>query len=326
MFKAIIENTSDLVVLSTPTAEGIYLNPAGFALLGHPGASITEINLQNALPPAMIEKAMTEILPTVMQKGSWTGESAMLHADGTVIPVSQVTLLIRDARGEPVAMGTIARDIREFKRIETELRRRHAAQQETIHAMSTPIIQIWDNILTLPVVGLVDSVRAADMKDALLSIVASSHARFAIIDLTGVDTVDTATADHLLQIMRAVTLLGACGVVTGIQPGVAQILVSLGVEMGEVITLRSLREGLRYCLRRLGYQVIKPQPLLSLPRVLQHVPGELRREARGLVRRPAERSPARGRRPPRRASPARNCRPRVRRSRHGHSLGGPARR
>lgn len=126
-------------------------------------------------------------------------------------------------------------------------------------AVSTPIIQVWDDILTMPVVGLVDSVRAADMKTALLAAVSRTGAKFAIVDLTGVDIVDTATADHLLRVMRAVQLLGARCVITGIQPSVAQIIVSLGLGLPGVVTLRSLREGLRFCLRDLGYSV-RQQP------------------------------------------------------------------
>jgi PAS domain S-box-containing protein len=122
-------------------------------------------------------------------------------------------------------------------------------------AVATPIIQVWDDILTMPVVGLVDSVRAADMKTALLAAVSRTSAKFAIVDLTGVDVVDTATADHLLRVMRAVHLLGARCVITGIQPSVAQIIVSLGLALPGVVTLRSLREGLRFCLRDLGYSV-----------------------------------------------------------------------
>jgi lactate dehydrogenase-like 2-hydroxyacid dehydrogenase len=82
---------------------------------------------------------------------------------------------------------------------------------------------------------------------------------------TGVDTVDTATADHLLKVMRAVQLLGARCVITGIQPSVAQIIVGLGLDLQDVITLRSLREGLRFCLRRLGFKIQKPTVSAALP-------------------------------------------------------------
>ena len=148
----------------------------------------------------------------------------------------------------------------DYRRIEDELRQRVEAQQQAIESMSTPIIQVWDDIVTMPVVGLVDSMRAADMKNSLLETVARTRAKFAIVDLTGVDTVDTATADHLLRVMRAVGLLGARCVITGIQPSVAQIIVGLGLDMQGVTTLRSLREGLKYCMRTMGLRVTREAP------------------------------------------------------------------
>jgi anti-anti-sigma regulatory factor len=110
------------------------------------------------------------------------------------------------------------------------------------------------------------------MKNSLLETVSRTGAKFAIVDLTGVDTVDTATADHLLKVMRAVGLLGARCVITGIQPSVAQIIVALGLDMQGVITLRSLREGLKYCMRTMGLKVTrieapapKPKPVDDNP-------------------------------------------------------------
>lgn len=146
----------------------------------------------------------------------------------------------------------------EYRLAAEELRQRINDQQDAIHSMSTPIIQVWDDIVTMPVVGLVDSARAADMKSSLLEVVARTGAKFAIVDLTGVDILDTATADHLLKVMRAVGLLGARCILTGIQPSVAQIVVSLGVDMEGVVTRRSLREGLKYCMRSMGLKVTRP--------------------------------------------------------------------
>jgi PAS domain S-box-containing protein len=156
----------------------------------------------------------------------------------------------------------------EYRRVAEDLQQRIDAQQDAIHSMSTPIIQVWDDIVTMPVVGLVDSARAADMKTSLLETVARTGAKFAIVDLTGVDVLDTATADHLLKVMAAVGLLGARCILTGIQPSVAQIVVSLGVDMQGVVTLRSLREGLKFCMRKMGYRVNKEpeKPLVELAR------------------------------------------------------------
>lgn len=164
--------------------------------------------------------------------------------------------IARDVTTYHSAMEERDRAIEESQRIQGELERRQERQQEAITAMASPIIEIWDDVVVLPIVGVIDSVRATEMKEALLQSVQRTGARIAIVDMTGVDIVDTATADHIVRLMQGVKLLGAQGVITGIQPQVAQIMVSLGVEVGGVITLRSLREALRHSLRVLGYRVV----------------------------------------------------------------------
>ena len=128
-------------------------------------------------------------------------------------------------------------------------------QQEVIENLETPIIQVWDHVVTLPMVGVVDSRRAAKVTEDLLSAVSRLQARFAILDLTGVDVVDTGTASHMLNILSAVRLLGAEGIITGIRPNVAQTMVSLGLDLSRVITLATLRDGLSFAIRGLGQRL-----------------------------------------------------------------------
>lgn len=121
-------------------------------------------------------------------------------------------------------------------------------QQQAIRALSTPVIEVWDRVLTLPLIGLVDGGRAVELMDNLLQTVVRTRARFAILDMTGVEGVDTATAGHLLGLVRAIRLLGAEGIVTGIRPGIAQTIVSLGVELSGLLVRSSLREALQFCI------------------------------------------------------------------------------
>lgn len=127
-------------------------------------------------------------------------------------------------------------------------------QQAVINDLETPVIQVWDRILTLPMVGVVDSRRAARVTDDLLEQVSRTQARFAILDLTGVEVVDTATAGHVLNIVSAVRLLGAEGIITGIRPTIAQTIISLGVDLARVRTLATLRDGLAFAIRKLAEQ------------------------------------------------------------------------
>jgi rsbT co-antagonist protein RsbR len=107
---------------------------------------------------------------------------------------------------------------------------------------------VWDGVLTVPVMGGLDSQRASALMERLLGAIVDSQTRHVILDLTAVDAVDTGTADHLIRIVRAVELLGARVVVTGIRPAVAQTVVSLGMDLERIVTLRNLQEGLKACM------------------------------------------------------------------------------
>lgn len=147
------------------------------------------------------------------------------------------------------------RNITDIKQRENDLREklaRIAQQDEAIRVLSTPIIQLWDDIITLPVVGALDPERATQIMDRLLHEVSNLGARFAILDLTGVDAIDTTTADQILRITRAVSLLGARGLLCGVQPGIAQTLTELGVDMAGLLVYRNLQEALRGCLGSLS--------------------------------------------------------------------------
>ncbi len=122
-----------------------------------------------------------------------------------------------------------------------------------VKALSTPIIDVWDGILSLPIAGVVDAERATEMTERLLTRISHSGARCVIIDITGVDEVDAATAAHLLRMVRATRLLGAYTLVSGIQPSVAQAFVDLDqLVHGSLTTVRSLRDGLQICMAYLN--------------------------------------------------------------------------
>lgn len=122
------------------------------------------------------------------------------------------------------------------------------AQQAAIRALSTPIVDAWEGVLAVPLLGPVDAARALEMSEKLLRRVAESRARWVIIDLTSVEDIDAATADHLVGLAKAVGLLGSRCLLTGMQPRIAGALVQLGADLGALKPLRSLQEGLRYCL------------------------------------------------------------------------------
>jgi rsbT co-antagonist protein RsbR len=126
---------------------------------------------------------------------------------------------------------------------------------DTVRRLSTPVIQVWDDVLVMPLVGVLDSTRAQQMMEQLLERVVALQARLVIVDITGVPTVDTAVAQHLIRTTKASRLVGATTILVGISPQVAQTLVRLGVVLDNVDTFIDLRSGLEYALASLGFAV-----------------------------------------------------------------------
>ncbi|AUX40597.1 anti-anti sigma factor protein [Sorangium cellulosum] len=142
----------------------------------------------------------------------------------------------------------LAEENAERERAEALLRQ----QQDTMIAMSTPIIQAWEGVLVLPVIGTVETARAAQIMERLLPEIVRTQARFAVLDLTGVSAVDAATVAHLLAVVRAASLLGSRCLVSGISPAIARTMTEIGGAEGAFMTFGLLQNALRYALSRCG--------------------------------------------------------------------------
>lgn len=130
------------------------------------------------------------------------------------------------------------------------------AQQEAIRELSTPVIQVRDRLLILPIIGLIDSDRAMQVTESLLHAIRANRAKVVVMDVTGVAAVDSKVANHLMQTVAAARLMGASVIVTGLSADVAQSLVALGVDLGRINTIGDLQGGLEEAERQLGYKVV----------------------------------------------------------------------
>jgi rsbT co-antagonist protein RsbR len=138
-----------------------------------------------------------------------------------------------------------------------ERERTISAQQEAIRELSTPVLQLRDRLLILPIIGLIDSERAMQITESLLQAVRANRARVVVMDVTGVAAVDSKVANHLIQTVTAARLMGATVIVSGLSADVAQALVALGVDLGRINTIGDLQGGLEEAERQLGYKVVK---------------------------------------------------------------------
>jgi rsbT co-antagonist protein RsbR len=137
-------------------------------------------------------------------------------------------------------------------------------QQEEMLELSTPVVQLWEGIVALPLIGTLDSARTSVVMETLLQTIVDTRSELAIIDITGVPTVDTLVAQHLLKTVAAARLMGADCIISGIRPQIAQTMVHLQIDLSAVTTKATMAEALRFALKRRGnesYGVLKNRSL-----------------------------------------------------------------
>ena len=130
-------------------------------------------------------------------------------------------------------------------------------QQEELLELSTPVVELWDNIVALPLIGTLDSARTQVVMENLLQKIVENEAMIAIIDITGVPTVDTLVAQHLLKTVAAARLMGADCIISGMRPQIAQTIVHLGVNLSEVVTKATLADAFAVALQRTGATIVR---------------------------------------------------------------------
>ncbi|WP_437759036.1 PAS domain S-box protein [Sorangium sp. So ce1389] len=236
---------------------------------------------------------VTDALGSAMSSGasSWTAEYRLRRANGDYAVLVDRGVLLRDASGELVKVIGAVSDVTEQRRLEAQVQESMVrlkaaaealeeqnqrleeeiiermrseeslrAQNEAIRLMSAPVVQVWDHVLALPLIGSIDDVRASRITETLLNEVVRTQARFSIMDLTGIESVDLATTKHLLDMMRAIKLLGTRGVVSGISPQIAATMTELGAETQGLVTFGTLKDALRYAIGAATRAAAAPLP------------------------------------------------------------------
>jgi PAS domain S-box-containing protein len=158
---------------------------------------------------------------------------------------------IFDLNGKPMKILKIATDVTEQKRFEME----RTKQAALIMEMSTPVMRLWDNILLLPIVGLVDSKRVQLIMETVLQKILDHQAKVIILDIQGVPAVDSAVANHIIKVTKATRLMGCTCIITGISPEISQALVNLGIELTDILTQSTLKDGVNTSLKKVGFQL-----------------------------------------------------------------------
>jgi len=241
IYTANLEKETSQVVIS-------YISPQVTSLTGHTVAEcLAETDLLAwvcAEDRPRIQAEMTRLFSA--QRGSWALEYRILAKDQQFVWVRNEANLLCTATGQPnLVQGTLT-DITERKQAQRVIELQAAALRD----LSTPIMQISDNAILLPMIGAIDSHRAKQMMELALSEIEKRRIKVIIIDITGVSVVDSQVANALIQTTQAIKLLGACAVLTGIRSEVAQSIIALGIDLNSIVVHSTLQNGIAYALKQ----------------------------------------------------------------------------
>jgi anti-anti-sigma regulatory factor len=183
-----------------------------------------------------------------VRDGSVEAEGWRIRKDGTRYWANFVLSPIREGQGEVKGYVKVGRDLTERR----EQERLAQQQRDEILELSTPVIKVWDKVLILPLIGTLDSGRAARLTESLLERIAADEAEVVILDISGVPGIDGGVAQHLLETVEAARLMGTESIISGVRPDTAQAMVHLGIELGGLRSRSSLKDALQLALRLIG--------------------------------------------------------------------------
>lgn len=202
------------------------------------------------------DRVLTE-LDAIFEAGHVEYEYRFQHKNGQYHWVRDESRLNRDSGGQPREIAGYWIDITDKKNAQAELERRVLSQSQAILELSTPILEIWDEVLVAPLIGTIDTARAQQILENLLDAIVKAQASVVIVDITGVPVIDTKVANHLLEAIGAARTIGAEVIVTGVSPHNAQTLTKLRVDLSNITTKSSLLRGLKVALELTGNRVVR---------------------------------------------------------------------
>jgi len=241
------------IVMLDPAGHVVSWNPGAERIKGYSQEEIMGRHFSCFYTPEGIQRGLPEHeLEVAAKEGRFEDEGWRVTKDGKRFWASVVITSLREKDGRLRGFGKVTRDLTERKQTEERIRQ----QATEIMELSTPVMQVWQGVVVAPLIGSLDSQRTQQFMERLLNRIVETNSPMALVDIMGVPTIDTQTAQHLIETISAVRLLGAQVVLTGVRPAIAQTLVHLGIDLSNITTRSSLAAGLRVALDMLNLQVV----------------------------------------------------------------------
>ena len=253
-FRLFVDSVSDYaIVMLDPEGHIVSWNTGAERIKGWHQDEIVGKHFSAFYPADAIARGLPEQeLKVAAKEGRYLDEGWRVRKDGKTFWASVVITALRDKDGSLRGYGKVTRDLTERRQTMQRLQ----AQAREIMELSTPVMQVWQGVVVAPLIGSLDSQRTQQFMERLLNRIVETNSPMALVDIMGVPTIDTQTAQHLIETISAVRLLGAQVVLTGVRPAIAQTLVHLGIDLSNIITRSSLAAGLLVALDRLNLEVV----------------------------------------------------------------------
>jgi PAS domain S-box-containing protein len=253
-FRLLVESLKDYaIVMLDPHGRVASWNAGAERFKGYRAAEIIGQHFSCFYTPEAVQRGLPEQeLKAAAKEGRFEDEGWRVRKDGKKFWANVIISALRNKDGTLRGFSKVTRDLTERKQAEEQIQQ----QSREIMELSTPVMQVWQGVVVAPLIGSLDSQRTQQFMERLLNRIVETNSPVALVDITGVPTIDTQTAQHLIETISAVRLLGAQVVLTGVRPTIAQTLVHLGINLSDIITRASLSAGLQVALDILKLQIV----------------------------------------------------------------------